>query len=432
MSKFTRHFNFNPMEFTSQYLNGQLDAFYFEAPDTSAMSLIVVIPCYDEPELPATLNSLAACDNPGEEVGIVVVVNSPVHAQGTVLEQNQRSLNEIVELQHQLPSWLHLFHIEVNQIPEKWAGAGMARKIGFDWAISHFHQHDFQHGILVSLDADTLVSKNYLAAIVRHFRNDEKTVAATLYFEHPVEGDQFEGKVYEAMVFYELYLRYYKHALSYTGFPYALYTLGSAFAVRANAYISMGGMNRRKAGEDFYFLHKMVQFGKIAELNGATVYPSARPSTRVPFGTGPALMKYLLGEQDLLATYPLELFHLLIPLFRSLDRLYEEKGFYQMDRLQVSPRVLEFVNESGLDQEIVQLIANCSTIEVFKKRFFFVFDAFQVLKWLNYCLRNGVEKLPLVQEASKLLSQSGFPEEKIPQDPKLMLRVFRDLDRCQD
>ncbi len=420
------------MEFTSQYLNGQLDAFYFEAPDASAMSLIVVIPCYDEPELSATVRSLAACDNPGEEVGIVVVVNSQVNAPEAVLGQNRLSLMEIADLHQQLPSWLHLFQIEVNQIPEKWAGAGMARKIGFDWAISHFHQHQFQKGILVSLDADTLVSKHYLAKIVDHFRNDEKTVAATLYFEHPVEGNQFENVVYEAMIFYELYLRYYKHALRYTGFPHALYTLGSAFAVRANAYTSMGGMNRRKAGEDFYFLHKMVQYGKIVELNCATVYPSARPSTRVPFGTGPALMRYLQGERDLLLTYPLELFSLLIPLFRSVESLYEAKGFIPLFQSQVSSSILEFLVESGLDQEIIQLASNCSTAEVFRKRFYFLFDAFQVLKWLNYGIKQGIEKLPLVEEASKLLLLSGFSEDKIPKDPKLMLRVFRDLDRCQD
>ena len=90
---------------------------------------------------------------------------------------------------------------------------------------------------------------------------------------------------------YEDYLHYYKKALDYAGFPDSIYTIGSAFAVRADAYVKQGGMNRRQAGEDFYFLNKLTKLGKITEINDAYVYPSARVSDRVPFGTGAAMNK---------------------------------------------------------------------------------------------------------------------------------------------
>ena len=95
--------------------------------------------------------------------------------------------------------------------------------------------------------------------------------------------------MWEAMVKYELYLRYYQEALAYIGHPHAFHCIGSAFAVRASDYVAQGGMNKRQAGEDFYFLQKLISTGRYACLNATRVYPSARFSTRTPFGTGQAV-----------------------------------------------------------------------------------------------------------------------------------------------
>jgi len=47
--------------------------------------------------------------------------------------------------------------------------------------------------------------------------------------------------------------------LQQAGSPYAYHTIGSAFACRAEAYIAAGGMNRRHAAEDFYFLQQLAK-----------------------------------------------------------------------------------------------------------------------------------------------------------------------------
>jgi len=49
-----------------------------------------------------------------------------------------------------------------------------------------------------------------------------------------------------------------------------------------DSYIAVRGMNRREAGEDFYFLNKLAKLGDIGQIHATTVYPSARPSRRVP------------------------------------------------------------------------------------------------------------------------------------------------------
>src|SRR5213594_3575687 len=94
-----------------------------------------------------------------------------------------------------------------------------------------------------------------------------------------------DPKVAEAIAAYELHLRYYVRALRYAGFPYAHHTIGSCMAVRADVYKKQGGMNKRQAGEDFYFLQKIIPLGHFTDLTETKVIPSSRPSDRVPFGT---------------------------------------------------------------------------------------------------------------------------------------------------
>ena len=75
---------------------------------------------------------------------------------------------------------------------------------------------------------------------------------------------------------YELHLRYYTHGLRFSNLPYSFQTVGSAMAVRCSAYQKQGGMNKRKAGEDFYFIQKIIALGGYSELNSTTVFPVSK------------------------------------------------------------------------------------------------------------------------------------------------------------
>jgi len=115
--------------------------------------------------------------------------------------------------------------------------------------------------------------------------------------------------------------------LDFAGFPDSIYTIGSAFAVRAEAYVKQGGMNRRQAGEDFYFLNKLTKLGTVAEINDAFVFPSARVSDRVPFGTGAAMTKWMNEDEDLTKTYNFAAFQ---DLKRLFDRLILYSGLIRI------------------------------------------------------------------------------------------------------
>lgn len=412
------------MGFADKYLQKQNRHFLYEYrgyTDTSEM--VVVIPAYNEPGLSCTIQSLFECRNPGCQLQVVVVVNHSDSDCENVVLQNDETIAEIQKLRTQAPTWMNVHAIYTKNLPSKHAGAGWARKIGMDWAISLFNKNDNPDGLIVSLDADTLVENNYLQALLQHFKAHPAQIASTLYFEHPY----YEVSHKEGVILYELYMRYYKHAIAYTGFPHSVYTLGSCFAVKALAYVAQGGMNRKKAGEDFYFLHKLMPLGKVGYITGTTVYPSPRLSNRVPFGTGPALQQFEAGNRDLYYTYPLHLFETLRTFFIQ-SHLFYYTTLSDVADLTDNVLLAGFLETSGFVGQLNKLKQNCGSEQTFQLRFFHLFDAFKILKFLNYALMHGTQKQLLETEAQKLLKQT-IQSENTPCNAKNLLSMYRAIDK---
>ncbi len=134
-----------------------------------------------------------------------------------------------------------------------------------------------------------IISVNFAA----NFYNRKERKACSIRFEHPLSGSEFPDEVYRYVTMYELHMRYFYQAVKYSGYPYAFHAIGSAIAFRASAYLKAGGMNRKQAGEDFYFIQKLIPQGGFFALNSTTVHPSPRTSDRVPFGTGAVISKLI-------------------------------------------------------------------------------------------------------------------------------------------
>ncbi|QIA07602.1 glycosyltransferase [Draconibacterium halophilum] len=282
--------------FADRYLEKNQHKILIDELPEAATGIIVVIPCLRETELTNTLNSLNECDLPKCRVEVILLINQSEVANADTIRLNTQTKAEADKWIAENPkSGIRFYTVGPVNLKKKWAGAGLARKKGMDEAISRFNTNDRKDGILVSLDADTLLAKNYLVELEKHFNEHPKQVGATLAFEH--QKQQLGEKHREGIDLYELYLDYYKRALHFSGYPHSLFTIGSAFAVTAEAYVKRGGMNRRQAGEDFYFLQNLVQMGKVGEITSTKVYPSARLSNRVPFGTGPILQKWMKGRR---------------------------------------------------------------------------------------------------------------------------------------
>jgi len=294
--------------FAEDYIRTKrLQELFSDYPPDPGTGIIVVIPCFNEPDILLTLESLQRCEPLAKGVEVIILINYPEDASAEIRRAAQKIFKAITDWNRKQDfRGIRYLPSGPVKLPLKWAGADLARKKGMDEAILRFSHLNKPDGLLVSLDADTTVRENYLIEIENHFIHYPEQVGATLAFEHPLEG--LEPKHREGIRLYETYLAYYKEALTFAGYPNALFTIGSAFVVTADAYVKRGGMNRRKAGEDFYFLQNLVQQGQVGEIHTTRVFPSARLSDRVPFGTGPILKKWIEGKEDLTQTYSFQAF----------------------------------------------------------------------------------------------------------------------------
>ncbi|MFV0591968.1 MAG: glycosyltransferase family 2 protein [Draconibacterium sp.] len=388
--------------FANQYIRKSNLTALLSCSANKSTGIIVVIPCLYEPEILKTLQSLIRCIMPACGVEVVVVINHSENAPETIKIFNGKTKEELdAWIRHNPKTGIRFFAAGPLELRKKWAGAGLARKKGMDEAIIRFNETGRNKGIIVSLDADTVVEPNYLLEIDKHFRNNTNDIAATISFCH--QSENLEETQLRGIKLYEQYLAYYKQALDFTGYPFSMFTVGSAFAVSAEAYVKRGGMNRRQAGEDFYFLQNLAQIGTIGEISSTTVHPSARLSNRVPFGTGPILQKWMKGEEDLTQTYHLDAFIDLKTFFGHINEFYQLGEAEYTQVLNKLPRaVAAYLIHDYFWKDLKELNANCASESMFKKRFFQKFNAFRILKFLNFAHNGFYEKADLDEQCLKL------------------------------
>lgn len=329
----------------------------------SDLGMVVVLPAYKEPEIEVALNALNECIAPKMSVLILIIVNESEDESKESSTINRKCLDSIKKFNSKYPI---LSTLQI--LPPKKAGVGLARKIGMDEAVRILRKCN-QDGVIVCYDADCRCDSNYLVEIEKAYESEDIN-AGIVFYEH-----QLHRENHEAILNYELYLRYYIDALRFTGFPYAHQTLGSCITVRRSLYEKVGGMNTRKAGEDFYFLNKTIPHGGFVEINSTTVRPSDRVSDRVPFGTGKAI-KDLLGMEEYDVYHPNS--------FEDLKLFFSRVDvFWQEDDWKIPKSVATYLGDDW-NSEISQLKSQVSTRQAFIKRFFEWFDAFQILKYIHY------------------------------------------------
>ena len=257
---------------------------------------VIVIPVYDESE--QALQRFLEFDN-GRHTLLIWVFNTPESAVGKpahlrtckVLQYflsklNSRKVSERCFLS-QVNASLELLIVDRCScpIPDK-QGVGLARKIGADLALLLSYRQYLHSGQLIpwlySTDADVILPQNYAM-----LAPPERAVAACV---HPF-AHRLENGYEQAMRQYEFSLHYYVDQLSYAGSPYAFHTIGSLLACTPLAYAQVRGFPKRAGAEDFYLLNKLAKVGRVETLADPVLQVAGRPSHRVPFGTGPALIK---------------------------------------------------------------------------------------------------------------------------------------------
>jgi glycosyltransferase involved in cell wall biosynthesis len=399
-----------------------------EAPHQET-GIIVVVPAYNEPEISSLLDSLADCTAPECRVEVIVVVNAPDDASPAIIDNNRKSLINIESWKKtHIECFFRLFAFNVEQFSVAGWGVGLARKTGMDEAVRRFSSIDRPDGVILNLDADCIVEKNYFLTVCNKVLKSNEISACSIYFEHPLSGNEYPEKIYRYITFYELHLRYYFQALAYTGFPYVFHTVGSAIAVKALPYIKAGGMNRRQAGEDFYFIQKLVPSGGYINLNSTTVYPSPRTSYRVPFGTGASISKLSDDNSSTLMTYNILAFKELRTFFEQTDGFFKSTPEQlDVDFSLMPPGLIMFLDKKEFIDKIKEIGDNTSGIESFKKRFFGWFNMFRVVKYLNYVHQDFYEKKPVDISAVELLEMNNINSES--NESIELLLYYRSLEK---
>lgn len=403
---------------------------HITTPPDQNLNIIIVIPCYDEPDLITTLESLKNCTLPTCTVEVIVHINCAENAPISVVKRNQKTL-EITQkwMLKNSSNHLHFHLIYHDDLPQKHAGVGLARKIGLDEAVFRLEQVGQKNGVLVCFDADSKCEKNYFLAIENHFKSYPKTPACSLHYEHPIEGNEFSAAIYKAIIDYELHLRYFINIQKYTRHPFAFQTVGSSMAVRSDIYQKQGGMNKRQAGEDFYFIQKFIQLGHFTELTTTKVIPSPRISHRVPFGTGRSITQQIANQEGKLTTYNPLIFEDLKPFFEQIKVLYTLSNLeFKQFISQQKPPVQQFLKTLSFEKKVMEIQKNTTTLGKFTHRFFLWFNAFMVMKYVHFARDNFYPNVP-IREATIWLCQHFYKINMADASNKDLLKWVRLKDK---
>lgn len=405
------------------------------AKTNAGVGIIVVIPCFSETGLISSLESLRNCEPPHSRAEVIVVINASENSPAEIIHQNEQTFAEAkawIEI-HRDES-LEFFLIMNNSLPQKHAGVGLARKIGMDEAAYRFAEINKSDGVIVCFDADATCDKNYLVEIERHFNENRKTPGCSIYFEHPVEKihlpefSSYSEIISNGIIQYELFLRYYRQGLKFAGHPFAFHTVGSSMAVKAGVYCLQGGMNKKKAGEDFYFLQKIFPLGHFSEINSTRVIPSPRPSLRVPFGTGKAISDFMKGSQADTRVCDPQTFADLKIFLQNIPKLYKDESLSEIADGFPIP-VEKFLKENDFENQVLEIRKNSSSPYMFVKRFFRWFDGFRVLKFTHFARDNFYGEIPVKEAACRFLEMKGFSAPASLSDPLKLLKIYRETDK---
>jgi hypothetical protein len=383
----------------------------------------VVIPALAESaHLFDTLRSLA--ENPSELLPrflVLVVVNHREDAPEADKADNRVTLERLGNGDPALAE-LRLGWVDAAsegfELPSDKGGVGLARKIGFDLALSRL---DFTSSapILVALDGDTLVQPDYLPALVRHF-HASRAGGAVIPFRHQ-SGRTPEER--EAIRRYELFLRSYVLGLFVAGSPYAFHTVGSAMACTAAAYAGIGGMNTRVAAEDFYFLQQLKKTFGVEEVAETVVRPSARSSHRVPFGTGRSVSRLLSGEESAVLFYRPECFSILGRWLSLVEERLDEEGSVIRSRAEeISPHLGGYLDCARFVEGWEKLRKNSRDGTALHAAFHSWFDGLRTLKLVHHLSDGPLPRGESGDLLPPLLETAGLEPLRDPDDQLALLR----------
>lgn len=393
-------------------------------PDYRNSKIFVALPVLDEFDY---IEDCIDCINhqTNRNFELIICVNQPENWWQdnqliSICKNNQRTIDWL-QNQKNIPITIIDKSSRGKGWTKKKTGVGWARKVLMD----HIRSVAKPNDIIISLDTDTSFGINYFDSVIAHFSENYNHVALSIPYYHAITGDEQTDR---DILRYEIYMRYYSLNLLRIENPYNYTALGSAIAVPVWAYQKIGGITPHKSGEDFYFLMKLRKFGKIGLWNKEKVYPAARYSSRVDFGTGPAMIKGRSGDWKAYPIYDNKLFDEVRKSYEAFHKLFNQELDYPMK---------SFLNKQFKDEKwIVPLLKNNKSKTQFVKACQHKVDGLRIFQFLKYSqnsivgldedrLNAYLKKFHHIEELTKLgFDSDGWSFDKSSIEELNILRNF--------
>jgi len=369
---------------------------------------VVVIPVYQESA--TTLDAIMQHQQPDwGEVLVVMVFNSPSGEGATaelmheLIERSRRSVTAVsgAWLLHN-SDHLHSLLVDCCTPGREIPGVGAARKLGADIALTLIADHQIADPFIYNTDADVILPSNYFSDWQHHARNPDIAVRIYPFVHEPEPGWEI------ATYLYEIAMHYYVLGLRSANSPYSYHTIGSTLSISAEAYAKVRGFPKKDAAEDFYLLNKLQKVGKILRPSdwlaeaSAVIHISGRPSDRVPFGTGPALIR---ARQLSHPTQDYQFYH--PDIFQELKQIQMMINQFSNQSEQFSIATQSWIDSSGFAKAWHNAEQQSQQIQVRKKALTDWFDGFRTLKLAHHLRDESFSSQPL----QTILTAAFLPED---------------------
>ena len=238
-----------------------------------------------------------------------------------------------------------------------------------------------ENSLLCSLDADTILSKQYLNVINNFFYNSSIKVC-TVNFKHQESKDK---EVEKGIRIYEAELKRLASKLLEAKSPYGYVSMGSTIVCRVSAYIAVCGMPKKAVTEDFYFLQSLAKFTKIHFIKNILVFPSARCEQRVYLGTGARMKEYIEYKKFKNIHYSSRAYQLLFS-FLNLTNKYSMKNYSNINneiKNLSNPKLINFLQKNQFQLIWDDIKSSAKTHKQFNLFFNQWFDALKTIKFLK-------------------------------------------------
>ena len=341
----------------------------------------IVIPCYNEFDY--IFKTLDSINNQKpkllEKTLVIIVINNSFDANAKVKNNNQKTYNKLIKLQFSFEFIAIDCFSNYNALENKLAGVGLARKVGLDFSLKFIEN---LNSIICSLDADTIINEHYLDIIDNRFKHNTVN-AAVVNFSHQKSSNTI---IEQGIRKYETILKEIANNIQKTGSPYGYVSMGSTIVCNAKTYIAVGGMNTKKATEDFYFLQSIAKYTKVHKIKKVLVHPSSRDENRVYLGTGFRMDEYLNNKKFKNLNFSKESYLEIKKIIDIIDLHWSDSTEFLLQKLMnnLNKKSVEFIKKKNISKVLKNFKTNAKNKNQFILLFNQWFDALTIMKFLKF------------------------------------------------